>query len=75
METFEEKLPDGGRIIKKVTTVEHVRPITNITYDEGVEKKETKEQLIGKEVEQDIVELPSGVTNPEAPGLQKKNCK
>ena len=74
VETFEEKLPDGGRIIKKVTTVEHVRPITNITYDEGVEKMETKEQLIGKEVEQDIVELPSGVTNPEAPGLQKKTA-
>ena len=74
VETFEEKLPDGGRIIKKVTTIEHVRPITNISYDGGVEKKETKEQFIGKEVEQDIIELPSRVNNPEAPGLQKKTA-
>ena len=74
VETFEEKQPDGGHIIRRVTTTEHVRSITDITFEEGKEKQETKEQLIGKEIEQDIVELPPGVMNPEATGLQKKTA-
>ncbi len=72
VETFEDALPDGGVVRKKVTTVDHVRPVTEVRVVNNKEQKTTRLKPVGKEVEEDIVELPAGVTDPDAPGLGKE---
>ena len=74
VETFEDKQPNGVTVIRKVTTVEHVQPIHEITYDGGEQKTETIEKVIGREIEEDVVELPPGITDPDAEGLSKETA-
>ena len=70
--TFQQKRPDWVTLITKVTTTEHVKPLVERTIVNGMESRRTKEQLLSQEVEEDVTELPPGVENPNADGLENQ---
>ena len=53
---------------------EHIKPITEVLVVGGVEKKNVTEELMGKEIDMDITELPPGVTDPEAEGMKSETA-
>ena len=59
VESFEEKLDDGSLIVTKVTTVDHVRPITGTVLVKGTRQKQTTERFEGKEIIQDCGRITS----------------
>ena len=63
----QQKLPDGGTIKCMTVTTKHVKPIREITLVDGI-PTETKdrEELVGTDIEENILMLPAGVIHPFA---------
>ena len=74
IESFEDKLNNGYVRITNVKTTKHIKPITETLVVKGVEKKKVTEELIGKEIDKDITDLPPGITDPKAEGLKSETA-
>ena len=63
----QEALDDGGTVKRKIITTSHIKPITEIILQDGV-PLETKhrEEIIGTDIEENVLKLPCGVIEPNA---------
>jgi len=69
----EERLKDGTVIRKTVTTKTHVKPITEVVYRNGVEEETREhEEVVGVEVEEQILTICPGITNIEGNDVKRK---
>ena len=68
-----KQLPDGKTRKTKVTTTKHVKPVTETTYV-GETPTETKkhEKVVGGDIEENVLELPSGLIKPSASNCDVK---
>ena len=59
-------------IRRTVTTTSHVKPLIERTLVDGREESSAvvEEVLVGTEVEEDVLQLPPGVSQPEGDGLE-----
>lgn len=80
-ETKEDKMRrrDGGIVRTKIDTTKHVKPIYRIERVKGVDRKTLlREDVMGADIVENILELPPGVQEPNGPNLRNectvKNC-
>ncbi len=61
----EEQREDGYTIRQRVTTLQHVKPVIEVIFTDGVETDRlAREVVVGTETDKDIYELPPGVDEP-----------
>ena len=66
-------LPDGKTRKTKVTTTKHVKPVTEITYvDETPKETKKHEEIVGGDIEENVLELPCGLIKPSASNCDVK---
>ena len=63
----EDVLPDGTTVKTTTTVTEHFTPVFVI---EGIEEQKQRDELVGTEILEDILELPAGVDDPNADNVE-----
>jgi len=61
----EKKLEDGTTVKSKRVTTRHVKPTIKVMMEKGVEKKTLlREEIVGADIEESLLELPPGIREP-----------
>lgn len=67
MEEKEEKLPDGRTVRRKTITTRKVRPVKDHVLTDGkISDTKVREELVGVNIEENVLELPVGIIEPNA---------
>ena len=76
MKEYEKKLDDGGVLKGKLTTTKFIKPIIKITIVDGMKKKTLlREEPVGTEILEQILQLPPGITEPYSKDLKSKTTE